>query len=160
MTVDFKGSPFGASVAGDRMHEFRMPLDRTTVPAKTLKALEAVQEAVKGTEKAHGPKAQQEASDALRAAVGDLYDRAASTSRSDREQHREGFAYASAKFARAMGEAEAALQSMADHAQQFDNPTGVGFKVDHRDNSRAVMQLHLIADALKNMPAAPELGEA
>lgn len=158
MTIDFNGSPQSASVAGDREHVFRMPLDRTTVPAKTLKALEAVQEAVKGTEKAHGPKAQQQAADAVRDAVGDLYDRASSTSRADRQLHEEGFAYSAAKFKRAIEDAEAALQGMADHAQQADNPVGVGFKADAREKSATVVQLHLIADVLKNMPAVPELG--
>ncbi|MFI1377272.1 hypothetical protein ACH4UY_35385 [Streptomyces longwoodensis] len=48
------------------------------MPAKTL---EAVQETVKAAGSAAGPKAQQEAGDAVRAAVDDLYDRAASSSR-------------------------------------------------------------------------------
>jgi hypothetical protein len=160
MNIDFNGTPTGATVAGDRHHEFRMPRDRTTVPPKTLAALTAVQDAVEVSSKATTPKARQQATDAVRAAVGDLYDRAASTGRADREHHREGFAYSAAKFARALADAEAALQRMADHAQQFDNPAGVGFKVDHRDRSQAVMRLHLIAEALGNVPAAPELGEA
>jgi len=46
---------------------------------------------------------------------------------------------------------------MADHAQQADNPSGVGFKADMRERSATVTQLHLIADVLKNMPAVPEL---
>jgi len=156
--TDFKGTPMGATVPGDRTHEFRLPLDRSTMPPKTLAALDAVQEAVKTASSARSHKAQQEAGDAVRSAVGDLYDRAASTSRADREHHQEGYAYASAKFARAVGEAQAALQAMADHAQQADNPTGVGFKADHRANSPALVQLRLIADALTSLPAVPELG--
>lgn len=156
--IDFNGSIVAAMVPGDREHQFRLPCDRSTMPPKTLAALEAVQEAVKATAGARSHKAQQEAGDGVRAAVGDLYDRSASTSRADREHHQEGYAYSSAKFARALAEAQAALQAMADHAQQADNPTGVGFKADHRANSPAVVQLHLIADALRTMPAAPELG--
>jgi hypothetical protein len=157
--IDFNGSTVSAMVPGDREHRFRLPADRSTMPPKTLAALEAVQEAVKATAAARSHKAQQEAGDQVRAAVGDLYDRAASTSRADQEHHREGYSYAASKFSRAMGEAEAALQLLADHAQQFDNPGGVGFKADHRDNSPTVVQLHLIADALRTMPAAPELKE-
>ncbi|KAB1149236.1 hypothetical protein F7R91_05615 [Streptomyces luteolifulvus] len=155
--IDFNGSPQSASVAGDRTHDFRLPLDRTTIPPKTLAALEAVQDAVRATAGARGAKAQQEASDALRDAVGDLYDRASSTSRADRQHHEEGYAYAAAKFKRALGDVEAAVQAMADHAQQADNPSGVGFKPDARDRSTTTVQLHLLADALKNMPTAPEL---
>lgn len=158
MTTDFNGSTISAMVPGDREHRFRLPLNHSSVPPKTLAALEAVQDAVKATAGARNHKAQQEAADVVRSAVGDLYDRAASTSRADQEHHREGYSYAAAKFSRALGEAEAALQLLADHAQQFDNPVGVGFKADHRDNSPTVVQLHLLADALKNMPAVPELG--
>lgn len=158
--IDFKGTPMGANVPGDRTHEFRLPLDRSTVPPKTMTALEAVQAAAKAVGEARSTKAQQAANDALRDAVGDVYDRASSTSRADREHHQEGYAYAAAKFSRAMGEAEAALQLLADHAQQYDNPVGVGFNADHRDNSSAVVQLHVIADALKSVPAVPELDAA
>jgi hypothetical protein len=157
--IDFNGSPTGATVAGDRHHEFRMPRDRATVPPKTLAALTAVEDAVDAASKATTPKAKQQATDAVRAAVGDLYDRAASTSRADREHHHEGYAYGAAKLARALADAQAALQLMADHAQQYDNPSGVGFKANSRDKSPTVMRLHLISEALGNMPAAPELGE-
>ncbi|WP_328449888.1 hypothetical protein OG780_19390 [Streptomyces sp. NBC_00386] len=155
--IDFNGSPVSAMVPGDREHWFRLPRDRASMPPKTLAALDAVQQATKGAADAQTPKAQQAATEAVRAAVGDLYDRVASTSRADREHHREGFAYAGAKFDRAIGEAQAALQLLADHAQQFGNPGGVGFPEDPRANSSAVMQLRLIADALKNLPAVPEL---
>jgi hypothetical protein len=155
--IDFNGSPVSAMVPGDREHRFRLPLDRASVPPKTLAALDAVQGATKAAADAHTPKAQQAAGDVVRAAVGDLYDRAASTSRADREHHREGYAYAAAKYDRAMGEAQAALQLLADHAQQYDNPVGVGFIEDSRAKSQTVVHLHLVADALKNMPTLPEL---
>ncbi|MFF1743525.1 hypothetical protein [Streptomyces mirabilis] len=157
MTIDFNGSPFAANVAGDREHRFRLPRDTASVPPKTLAALDAVQQAVKATTDATTPKARQAASEAVRAAIGDLYDRAASTSRADREHHREGYAYAAAKFSRAMGEAESALQLLADHAQQYGNGVGIGFAEDMRANSPAVLQLRLLADAFKSMPAVPEL---
>lgn len=157
MHVDFNGTPVSANVAGDREHRFFLPHDQSTVPPKTLTALAAVQEAVSTEAKAKTPAAKREATDALRAAVGDLYDRASSTSRAAREYHREGYSYGAAKLARALGEAEAALQLMADHAQQYDNPVGVGFAADRRDRSKAVMQLHLIADTLGSLPAVAEL---
>lgn len=159
MTTDFNGSTISAMVPGDREHRFRLPLIHSSVPPKTLAALEAVQDAVKATAGARSHKAQQEAADVVRSAVGDLYDRAASTSRADQEHHREGYAYAAAKFSRAIGEAEAALQLLADHAQQYANPVGVGFPEDRRAASAAVAQLHVVADVLGNLPAVPELRE-
>ncbi len=51
---------------------------------------------------------------AVQAAVHDLYDRASSTSRADREHHREGYADAAASFSWVIGEAQAALQLLAD----------------------------------------------
>jgi hypothetical protein len=156
--TDFNGTPVSACIPGDRTHEFRLPLDRTTIPARTQTALQAVEDARKAVADASGRKEQADANEALRAAVGDLYDRASSTSRADREHHREGFAYGAAKLARALADAQAALQLMADHLQQYDNPSGVGFKANSRDKSPAVMRLHLIGDALGTMPAVPELG--
>lgn len=157
MTIDFNGTPFSASVAGDRVHDFRLPRDRSRVPAKTQEALHAVQEALTAEAKAKTQAAKQEASDALRAAVEDVYDRAAATSRADRETHREQYTYGAAKLARALEEAQAALQLMADHAQQYANPVGVGFPLDVRSNSPAVMQLRLISETIANLPAVPEL---
>jgi len=157
MTTDFAGSPVSALVPGDREHRFRLPLDRASMPPKTLDALDAVQQATKAAADASTPKARQAASEAVRGAVADLYDRASSTSRADREHHREGFAYAAAKFDRAVGEAQAALQLLADHAQQHANPGGIGFPEDMRASSPAVMQLRLLADSFKSMPAVPEL---
>ncbi|MFF2511673.1 hypothetical protein [Streptomyces sp. NPDC058086] len=155
--TDFNGSSISALVPGDREHRFRLPLDRSSVPPKTLAALDAVQQAVKATADATTPKAKQAAGEAVRTAVDGLYDRAASTSRADREHHREGYAYAAAKFNRAIGEAQAALQLLADHAQQYGNGAGIGFAEDMRANSPAVLHLRLLADSFKSMPAVPEL---
>jgi hypothetical protein len=127
------------------------------VPPKTLAALAVVDEAVTAARKATTPKAQREAYDAIRVAVGDAYDRAASTSRADREHHREGYSYGAAKLARALDEVQAALQLMSDHAQQYDNGSGIGFKADRRDRSKPVMQLHLIADTLGTLPGPLDL---
>ncbi|MEV8036727.1 hypothetical protein [Streptomyces sp. NPDC086182] len=157
MTIDFNGSPVTAMVPGDREHRFRLPLDTASMPPKTLDALGAVQQATKAAADARSPKAQREATDAVQTAVHDLYDRASSTSRADREHHREDYAYAAAKFNRALGDVEVALQLLADHAQQYDNPVGVGFPEDARANSPAVMRLRLIADALKSVPGVPDL---
>lgn len=157
MTTDFNGSAVYAMVPGDREHRFRLPLDRASMPAKTVDALDVVQQATKAAGAATTPKAQQAASEAVRAAVADLYDRAASTSRAGREHHREGYAYAAAKFNRAIGEAQAALQLLADHAQQFSNPAGIGFPEDVRANPPVMAQLHLIDDSFKSLPAVPDL---
>jgi hypothetical protein len=156
--TDFYGTPVSACIPGDRTHEFRLPLDRSTIPARTQKALQAVEAARKAVADASGRKEQADANEALRAAVGDLYDRASSTSRADLEHHREGYAYAQARFERAMGEGRAALQLLADHAQQAANPAGVGFPREKGGDSPTVMRLRVITDALTNMPAVPELG--
>jgi uncharacterized membrane protein YqiK len=161
--TDFNGSAFQAVIPGDRAHHFVLPLDRSTVPPKTLAAVEAVEKAVKAAattreKKPHDLNAQRAAADAVRTAVHDLYDRAASTSRADRQHHEENYAYATAKFTRAIGEAQAALQMLADHALQADNPGGVGFKANERSTSPTVSRLRVIADTLTNMPAVPELG--
>ena len=156
MTIDFNGTIVSACVAGDRTHEFRLPLDRSRVPAATLETLNAMEAAADKERKAKTPTGRQEAAEALREAVHDVYDRAASTSRKDRDTHQEGYAYGVAKLARALGEAQAALQLMADHAQQYDNGTGVGFKLDRR-RSKAVMQIQLIADTLSSAPSPLDL---
>ena len=157
MTIDFNGAPFVASVAGDREHGWRLPLDRSRVPVKTQEALHGVQKALDAGAKAKTQAAKQEASEALRAAVGDVYDRAAATSRADRETHREQYAYGAAKLARALEDAQTALQLMADHAQQYANPAGVGFPTAG-SNSPAVMNLRLVSETIANLPAVPELG--
>lgn len=160
--TDFNGSPAGALVHGDRTHTFVLPLDRSTVPAKTGEALDVLEEALKSegsirSKKPNDHAAHQAANEAVRDAVHYVYDTAAATSRARAEHHREGYNYASAKFIRAIAEAQAALQLLADHMQQADNPVGVGFKEDRRANSPAVLQLHVLADTLRNMPAVPEL---
>ncbi|MFC4500663.1 MULTISPECIES: hypothetical protein [Streptomyces] len=157
MHVDFNGTPVSANVAGDREHHFLLPRDQSTIPPKTLAALTAMQDAVDAAAKATTPKARQDAADNIRTAVGDLYDRAASTSRADREHRHEGYGYGAAKLARALDEVQTAVQLMADHAQQYDNPVGIGFRADRRDRSKAVMQLQLIADTLANLPAVADL---
>lgn len=157
--IDFHGTTIEACVPGDRTHHFRLPVNRDTVPPKTLAALEAVQGAVKASGSARGHKAQLEAGDAVRSAVAGLYEQAMSTSRADCEQHREGYEKAAARYRRALEEAEEALQVMADHAQQHDNPTGVGFPEDRRAKSQAVAQLHLVVDALAHLPAPSGLQE-
>ncbi|MHC3471221.1 hypothetical protein ACYF6T_21340 [Streptomyces sp. 7R007] len=160
MSIDFNGVIVSACVPGDRTHEFRLPRDRSRVPAKTLEVLNAMEAAAEKERQAKTPAARRDAAEALRGAVHDVYDRASSTTRADRETHLEGYAYGAAKLARALGEAEAALQLMADHAQQFDNPVGVGFPADRR-RSKAVMQLQLIAETLKGVasPLALDGGE-
>lgn len=161
--TDFNGTPFEAVVNGDRAYRFVLPVDRGTVPPKMLEALEMVEKARKGetsvrSKKPNDHAAQLAANEAVRDAVHYVHDTAAATSRASAEHHAEGYAYASAKFTRAIGEAQAALQQLADHLQQVDNPAGVGFKDDRRANSPAVLQLHVLADTFKNMPAVPELG--
>ncbi|MFI6856509.1 hypothetical protein [Streptomyces sp. NPDC050416] len=159
MSIDFNGATVAALVPGDREYRFRLPHNTDTVPPKTMEAIAEVQEATKAAASARSYKAQQEAGAAVREAVGRLFDRAASTSQADAQHHREGYAYAQARYTRALGEAEAALQAMADHAQQYDNGTGIGFPEDPRGKSQAVAQLHLVADALQHLPAPSGLQE-
>ncbi|MFJ9376824.1 hypothetical protein [Streptomyces sp. NPDC101455] len=157
MSIDFNGSTLSACVPGDRTHEWRLPTDRSRIPARTQEALNAVEEATEAQRKAKTPAAKSDVAEALRTTVHDLYDRAASTNRADRETHREGYGYGAAKLARALGDVEAALQLMADHAAQYDNGTGIGFPLDRNVRTKPVMQLRLIADTISNLPAPLDL---
>lgn len=157
MNVDFNGCAVSANVPGDHEHRFVMPRDRSTVPPKTLAALTVVEEAVTAAGKATNHEARLKAGDVVRAAVSDLYDRASSTTRADREFHSEAYAYGAAKLARAWGEVQAALQLMADHAGQYSNPVGIGFPADLRDRSKPVMRMHSIAETVRSLPIMPEL---
>ncbi|MGW3846891.1 hypothetical protein [Streptomyces fagopyri] len=164
MSIDFNGVPAEYSVNGDRVHRFQLPRDRGALPEKVAAALgraDAAREAEVKAFKRDGNdhNAHRSANEKVGAAVGDLYDVASATSRARRERHIEEFNYGAAKFARAMGEAEKALQVMADHAQQAVNGTGVGISADASKGSKTVTGLRYLVDQMAALPAVPALAE-
>lgn len=162
--IDFKGSPVGYNVHGDRQHEFMLPRDRGALPQKVAAALAKADAALASEQKVHAKDGNdltghRAANEKVGAAVGDVYDVASSTSRARREHHIEEYNYAAAKFARAMGEAEAALQMAADHAQQAVNPVGVGFSAGASQGSKTVAGLRFLCDQMAALSAVPALYE-
>ncbi|MER6557232.1 hypothetical protein ABT300_05605 [Streptomyces sp. NPDC001027] len=160
--IDFNGSPLEVLIPGDRTHHFVLPLDRSALPAKTLKAIEQLEtarddESAVRSKKANDRAALDKAQDAVKDALNGVYDTAAATSRGSAEHHREQAAYATARFGRAISEAQGALQAVVDHARQAENPGGVGFPSDPRLTSPTVQQLRVITEALANLPAIPEV---
>lgn len=162
MTVDFNGVPFQVTVPGDRAHYFVLPRDRSTVTPKMLKAFEQLETARDNEATARSKKGDDRASiaaaqDAVKDALHGVYDTAAATSRATVEHHREQAAYATARFGRAIGEAQVALQAVVDHARQAAHEGGVGFPSDPRLTSPTVQQLRVISETLANLPAVPEV---
>ena len=166
MPIDYNGSTVGFTVNGACTYEFTLPRDRSTLPAKVAAALGKADAAVTAEREAHQKDgndraAHRTANEKVGLAVGDVFDVASSTSRARREHHIEEYNYAAAKLGRALGEAEKALQTMADHAQMAVCPTGVGFSRDASNASKVVAQLRFLSDQLAALTAAPALeGEA
>jgi len=165
MSVDFNGSPVSYTVNGDRTHHFTLPRNRGALHSKVTGALKKADAAVTAEAEARAKdgndhNAHRAANEKVGAAVGDVYDVASASSRARVEYHREEYAYAAAKFGRALAEAERALQALADHAQLAECPVGIGFDTAVSARSKTVGRLRLIADSLASMPGVPELGEA
>ncbi|WP_328845464.1 hypothetical protein [Streptomyces sp. NBC_00258] len=156
--IDFKGNTTTVVIPGDRGHQFTLPPNRDTMPAKTATALDKLLQArdaerhLKGNA---GAAAKREAADTVQAALTDLYDVAAATAVSARQHHQEGYSYATAKFNRAIAEAEAALQLLADHAAQYANPSGIGIVA--KSSTKPIVSLRLIAGALDALVAVPPI---
>lgn len=164
MSVDFNGTAVGYTVNGRSTYSFELPRDRATLPVKVASALAKADAAVAAEREVYGKDGndhvgQRAANEKTGAAVDDVYDVAASTSRARREHHLEGFGYAAAKLSRALGEAERALQGMADHAQQAVNPSGVGFSREASKGAKTVVQLRFLVEQMAALPSVPALSE-
>lgn len=160
--IDFNGNVVSYTVNGRATYEFTLPRDRSTLPEKVTASLGRADAALDAERKAHKKDgndhhAHRAANEKLGAAVDDVYDVASASSRARREWHLEGYNYASAKLARALGEAERALQTMADHSQQAVNPTGVGISRDASKAAKVVVQLRFYAEQLAALPSVPSL---
>jgi hypothetical protein len=158
--ITFKGVPVTVVIAGDRGHDFMLPHNRGTMPAKTSEALDALltaQQAEQTISRKKGADRQawQDASESTRAALADLYDRASSTTVSRRQHHEEAYAFAASKLARALGDAETAVQLLADHAGQYVHPVGVG--IDPASRAKSIAGLRVLAQALDTFPPVPDL---
>lgn len=159
--IDFKGTPYSVSIAGDRGHEFAMPRDIEALHPKVAAAFHALVEAQRteqATKGANGTAAKMAAHDVTRSALGELYDVAASTSKTARGQYAEAYDYGARRFARALAEAESALQSVVTAAQLHDQAEhGHGVGLNPAAKSRALMMARLIADTFGQLPALPAL---
>lgn len=162
MSIDFNGTPVSFTVSGRATYGFTLPRDRSTLPEKVAAALgaaDAAREAEQKTRTKNGNDhaAIRTANEKLGAAVDDVYDVAAASSRARREHHLEEYNYAAAKLGRALGEAERALQTMADHAQQAVNPVGVGFSQEASRDAKVVSQLRFLVEQMAALPSVPAL---
>lgn len=158
MSVTFKGQPFSVVIPADRGHDFTLPFDRSTMPPKTAEAVGKLIEASAAEQKVKAnasAAAKQDALDNTRKALEDLYDMAGATTSSRRQFHEEAYAFAASKFGRALAEAEAALQTLVDHALQFDTPVGVG--VHEKTGSKTVAHLRCLADELSKLSPVPPI---
>lgn len=162
MAITLKGTTRTFVVAGDRAHEFTVPLDRDQLHPKVLKALDALQAAGDAEQKVMREKrsdraAMADANDAIRDAVDNLYDVAGANARPTREHAAEQYDMAARRYARAIEQAQGALQSAVTAAQVFDLAAG-GHAVGISDKSRAlaVTTAHMLSqqiDALVALPA-------
>ncbi|MGX9887350.1 hypothetical protein [Streptomyces sp. NPDC002276] len=155
-----KGTPCSFAILGDRAHNFAMPRDLTVMPPKVVAAFEKLTAAARAEQKATGHAARLEANSVVRDALGALYDTAASTSKAARQQYDEAFEYAVRRYARALGDAQAALQDVVTSAQLHDqavNGHAVGLNPEAK--TKPVMIARLLADSLEKLPAIPGLEE-
>jgi len=161
--IDTKGTPYSVSIAGDRGHEFAMPRDLAMLPEKVAKAYQRLVDAHRAEQKAAGKNstnyaAKKEANDAVRDALADLYDTAAAGSKAARQQYAEAYDDGIRRYARAVAEAEAALQSVVTAAQLHDQAeSGHGVGLNPAAKSRAVMIARLLSETLEHLPVLPAL---
>ncbi|MGW2620349.1 hypothetical protein [Streptomyces sp. NPDC001500] len=161
--IDVKGTPYSVTIAGDRAHVFAMPRDPEALPEKVAKAYQRLTDAQRAEQQASGKNANnyvamKEANDAVRDALHRLYDTAASTSKAARQQYGEQFEYGARRYARAVEEAQAALQQVVTAAQLHDQAErghGVGLNPDAK--SKAVMTARLLSETLEQLPALPAI---
>lgn len=161
--VDYKGKPFSVSILGDREHHFALPLNPEALPPKVAAALTALADARTNEQKVSKSKERRnpavtEACDATRAALHHVYDTAAATSKASQQQYAEAFEYGGRRLARALGDAEAAVQQMVTAAQLRHMTThGHGVGIDPAANTKVIAMLRIIAETIEQLPAAPAI---
>ncbi|QFZ74001.1 hypothetical protein GFH48_12765 [Streptomyces fagopyri] len=161
--IDVKGTPWAVNISGDREHPFAMPRDLAMLPPKVAAAYEKVVAAQKA--EAKGPAkngnnfvAMKETNDAVRAALGELYDVAASTSQAARQQYAEAFEYGVRRYVRALADAQSALQDVATAAALYDQAAhGHGVGLNPVSTMKAAMTARSLSESLESLPAVPEL---
>lgn len=161
--IDTKGTPHSFNISGDREHPFAMPRDLGMLPPKVAEAYEKVVAAQKAEAKDSAKNAtnfvaMKEANDAVRAALGELYDVAASTSQAARQQYAEAFEYGVRRYVRAVAEAQSALQDVATAAALYDQAThGHAVGLNPASTTKSVMTARVLSESLETLPAVPGL---
>ncbi|MER7927038.1 hypothetical protein ABTY96_28430 [Streptomyces sp. NPDC096057] len=163
--IDTKGTPCSFVVAGDRAHHFAMPRDLGMLPPKVAKAYEKLTDAARAAQELAGKNggdraARTEANDTVRAALAELYDQAAATTKAARELYDEQFEYALRRFARAIEDAQNALQGAVTAAQLFDQAAnGHAVGLNPGLGTKSVMFARAASETLEKLPKIPALGE-
>lgn len=161
--IDAKGTPYSVNIFGDRSHEFALPRDLSLLPEKVATAYQRVVDAQRAEQKDAGKNANnytamKEANDKVRDALADLYDTAAAGSKAAQQKAGEAYDYGARRYARAIAEAQAALQSTVTAAQLHDQAEhGHGVGLNPAAKSKAVMIARLLSETLEQMPALPAL---
>lgn len=161
--ITLKGQSVSFNIAGDRAHTFEVPTDRSQLHDKVAAALAAVEEARTAeqkvmTKRPNDRAGQLEANEAVKSAVGELYDVASVNAAATREHATERYDLAARRYSRAIEQAKAALQDAATAAQIHHHAAhshGVG--IDFRANSRAVVTAHDLSDRLDKQAALPAI---
>jgi hypothetical protein len=161
--IDFQGTPFTVVINGDRGHEFTLPRDRTALHPKVAEAFAELENARSVEQKgmarnSNNYAAKKEANDATRDALHHVYDTAASISKAARQQHEEAFEYAARRYARAIGEAQAALQTLVTAAQLHDMAEhGHNIGINPAAKTPAVTTARLLSVSLDQLPPLPPI---
>lgn len=156
MAVDFLGELRDVPTPGDRAHSthrFRLPLDRTAMPAATLAALDAATAASDARQAAIPDSARQTTDAELAAAMECLWRQTLGTRVQDRETNVREYSAALTRYEAALTEAAAALQVAADHAQLHASPHGAGFPEQVAPATQVIAQLQQVANALAHLPS-------
>ncbi|MGW6261356.1 hypothetical protein [Streptomyces sp. NPDC055085] len=161
--IDYKGVPYSVNISGDREHPFAMPRDLGVLSPKVAAAYEKVVAAQKAEAKdsaknANNFVAMKDANDAVHAALGELYDVAASTSQAARQQYAEVYEYGVRRYVRAIADAQSALQDIATAAALNDQAAhGHGVGLNPVSTMKSVMTARVLSESLETLPAIPAL---
>ncbi|MBY8879749.1 hypothetical protein [Actinacidiphila acidipaludis] len=160
--IDIKGQPLAFSIAGDRQHSFMLPADRTVIPEPVAKALtkattvrdKNAKDAAKTT---HNYAARAEANQALKDALGDVYEAAAAGASAACDQYQAAYDHGARRYARALAEAQEALQQMATARQMWSQAKhGHGVGLDTAANP-GIALLHGLGEELSRLPQLPAI---
>jgi len=160
--IDIKGQALAFSIAGDREHSFMLPVDRNTIPEQVAKALAkatAVRDknAKDAAKLAHNYAARAEANQTLKDALGDVYEAAAASASAACDQYQAAYDHGTRRYARAMQEAQEALQQMATARQMWSQAKhGHGVGLDTAVNPGLGL-IHGLAEQLGRLPQLPAI---